>query len=364
MQIDETKIKAVALVSGGLDSLVSAKLVSNMGIDVYPVLFSSKFISDDAEWLEKRANSIAQLGRKPLVIDITKDMLEVILNPKFGYGSALNPCLDCHIAQLRIAHRYMKEIGASFLITGEVIGQRGKSQKRSDFDIIAKETGFGEYVLRPLSAKLLKKTEPEAKGWVNRDSLFSAFGKSRHIQIGLANELGLTFPSPGGGCKITDGYLSSRLKEVIDASGGKIEDIKMSDIDLVWVGRHLRVNGKNGPKIVLSRDFAESEKMFSIYKKNPSTYMLMSLVCEKGPVAMICDWKNGEEDAVNIASDLIRKFYKEKWHKEFILYKENCTLPYVAGDYTELVDVPVYDCNFYHIKRQNYRKCITQKQSL
>ncbi len=251
----KTAIKCVALMSGGLDSTLAAKLMLDQGIEISAVIFSSPFYGGKGNKGAGAAAVIAakQLGDIPIVrIQMGDDYLEMVRKPRHGYGTGMNPCIDCRIMQLQKAGNYMQEIGARFLVTGEVLGQRPMSQQKRAITIIDKESRFKGFILRPLSAGLLDQTIPEQEGWVNRERLLEIEGRSRKVQISLAAQKGITdYPSPAGGCLLTDKVFSDRMRDYFAFT----DQPTMADIPLLKVGRHFRL--ESGDKVIVARNEAE-----------------------------------------------------------------------------------------------------------
>ena len=249
------KIKAVGLLSGGLDSTLAAKIMLEQGIEVHAINFTSPFCTCTPRSASCASviTSVRQLGNIPLKrFFLGNEYLALVKNPKFGHGRGMNPCIDCRIEKIRKAAQYMKEINASFLFTGEVLGQRPMSQTRKALEIIDRETGLGNLILRPLSAGHFKPTIPEINGWVNRENLLSIEGRSRKEQIKIAKDKDITdYPCPAGGCLLTDKNFAERLKDYFNYT----EKIVHKDIQLLKIGRHFRL--KNSDKIIVARDEAE-----------------------------------------------------------------------------------------------------------
>lgn len=244
-------MKAIGLLSGGLDSLLACKLIKDQGIKVIAVNFISPFCTCNREGCS------AVLAAKQLDVDIKviskgKEYLKIIRNPKHGYGKNMNPCIDCRIFMLKKVKKLMKELNAKFIFTGEVLGQRPMSQHMKAMKLIEKEAGLENKILRPLSAKLLKETEAEKKGWVDRNKLLSIQGRSRKEQIKLAK--GLNYPCPAGGCLLTDKEFSKKLRVLFKHK----KKVNFEDIELLKIGRHFWI-GKNW--VVVGRNEKENKKL-------------------------------------------------------------------------------------------------------
>ncbi|MBF0558586.1 MAG: 7-cyano-7-deazaguanine synthase [Nitrospirae bacterium] len=247
--------KAIALYSGGLDSTLAILVAMRQGIEVTAVTFLNHFgcdISDKSSCSKDPFSAAAQFGFEVKLCHLADRFIEIVKNPKFGHGKNMNPCIDCRILMLNEAKVFMAMRGADFIITGEVLGQRPMSQRRDTFPKIDREAGLAGYVVRPLSAKLLKPTIPEQRGIIDRERLLAFNGRSRKPQIALAREFGLVdYPAPAGGCLLTDPIYSRRLMELLEFS----PDPPLKDIQLLRAGRHFRVrqNGIISEKIIVGR---------------------------------------------------------------------------------------------------------------
>ncbi len=250
-------MKAILLFSGGLDSRLVLELLKRLKINVIPVFFNLPFGNACSI---NCAFSFAQLkGFKLVVIDCTKgrnfkEFLSIIKKPKFGYGSCMNPCIDCRIFMLKKAKEIMKKEKADFIATGEVLGERPMSQRKNILFLVEKEAGLKGRLLRPLSAKLLPETIMEKKGLVDRNKLYDIKGRSRKKQIELAKKFKIKYPSPAGGCLLTDENFCRKLKDLFEHK----RFIKPEDIELLKIGRHFRI-GKD--KIVVGRNEEENKKL-------------------------------------------------------------------------------------------------------
>ncbi|MCK4436618.1 hypothetical protein KAU86_01580 [bacterium] len=251
--------KAVSLLSGGLDSTLAVKLILGQKVEVEAVNFVtifSTFTSGSSCRLEaKRASE--NLGIPLKVFNASQEYLELVKHPRYGYGKNINPCIDCRIFMLKKAGEYMRKVGASFLITGEVLGERPMSQRRDALRIIERDSKLGGLILRPLSAKLLEPTIPEKEGWVDRERLLAIKGRSRKPQMELAAQFGLTeYPSPAGGCLLTDQGFASRLKDLF-----KHSEAKVNDVQLLKLGRHFRLSPQT--KLIVGRNEGENAELLT-----------------------------------------------------------------------------------------------------
>jgi len=267
------KIKAVALFSGGLDSILAVKLIQEQGIEVKGVNFKTPFFG-----LDKTFFAAKSLDMGLEIIDITQELLEILRNPKHGLGKNMNPCIDCHTLMFKKAGEYMTKIGASFILSGEVIGERPMSQNRNSLSIIERESGYKGRILRPLSALLLAETIPEKEGLVDRNKLLDISGRSRKRQIELAVKMGIeNYPSPAGGCKLTEPAFSKRLRDLFTQ-----ESFSLEEIELLKLGRHFRLS--TNIKLVVGRNKEENEKIKKFFQDGDFLFKAKNL---KGPVSLL-----------------------------------------------------------------------------
>ena len=242
--------KCVALLSGGLDSTLAANLMLEQGIAVDGLYLALSWGCCDKE---KAQASARQLGVPLMVLSVGDAYLDVIRKPKYGYGSGMNPCVDCRIYMFRLAKRYMEEIGAGFVITGEVLGQRPMSQMRRPLDLIEHESGLEGLLLRPLSAQLLEPTLPELLGVVDRERLLRIAGRTRQEQMALARERQITeYSTPAGGCLLTDPHFARKTRDLFAHE----ERPTTKDMELLTLGRHFRVGPR--AKVILGRNELEN----------------------------------------------------------------------------------------------------------
>ncbi len=306
-----TQRKAVALISGGLDSLLAAKLMLDQGIHVEGINFYTGFcveghthaIRKKDKAKPKRNNALwsaEQLGIKLHIIDIIDEYKDVLINPKHGYGANMNPCLDCKIFMVGKAKQWMDENGFDFIITGEVMGQRPMSQRKHLLPVVVRESGADDRLLRPLCAQNLAATLPEREGWVKRELLKNFSGRNRKPQMALAAEFGFEdYATPAGGCCfLTDKSYSDKLVDLWQARNNK--DYELDDIMLLKVGRHLRPRPHY--KLIVSREDGEN-KFLQGYKKQFTTIEIKS---HKGPLSLV-DGEPSDED-LEFASRIAARF--------------------------------------------------------
>ncbi len=273
LQIINKNKKALVLFSGGLDSILAVKILQAQNIKITGITFKSYFFNSNQA--EKTAKN---LRVKLKIVDISKEHLKIVKSPKYGYGKAMNPCIDCRILMLKKAKEYMKKEKFDFVATGEVLGQRPMTQNKKTLELIEKKSGLTGYLLRPLSAKLLKPTIPEKKGLINRKELLDISGRSRKRQIVLAKKWKIKeYPSPAGGCLLTDLEFGKRLKKLLKI----YPQCQGNDIELLKTGRHFW-DGK--AKIIVGRDDKENKK---IKKLARSKDILIEMKNYPGPLTLV-----------------------------------------------------------------------------
>ncbi|MCK5534778.1 7-cyano-7-deazaguanine synthase [bacterium] len=271
-------IKAVVLFSEGLDSSLAVKLMQEQGVEVVAINFIMPFSHENKH--KKKKNITIQraeeLKIKLKLYKAEKEYLQIVKNPRYGYGKNLNPCIACRIWMLEKAKELMKELDAGFIVSGEVLGQRPMSQKRYALKIIEKESGLEGLIVRPLSAKLLDPSIPEKEGWIEREKLFDISGRSRTRQFALAKRFKITnYDNPAGGCLLTESYFSLKTKDLI-----KSNMFNMNNIHLIKKGRYFSVS--NSFKLVVGRDKQENEELMAL--AGEGDLILKSEV--KGPIAI------------------------------------------------------------------------------
>ena len=310
--------KAIALISGGLDSMLAAKTVMEQGVHVEGINFFTGFcveghthaIREKDKAKPKRNNALwvaEQLGIKLHIVDVIEEYKNVLINPKHGYGANMNPCLDCKIFMVGKAKQWIAENGFDFIITGEVIGQRPMSQRKSTMPIVAKQSGADDVLLRPLCAKNLAPTLPEREGWVDREKLHSITGRSRKPQMAMATGFGIDdYAQPAGGCCfLTDKKYSAKLVDLWKARDSK--EYELDDVMLLKVGRHIRPRPHF--KLIIAREEGEGRFMEG-YRRE---FISMKCSSHTGPLVLV-DGEPSAEDLYLAASITAR--YGQGKHAE------------------------------------------------
>ena len=299
--------KALSLISGGLDSMLATKAMLEQGIHVEGVNFFTGFcVEGHTQALRKKKNKklkrnnslwvAEQLGIKLHIVDIVDEYKDVVINPKHGYGANLNPCLDCKIFMVKKAHEWIREHDFDFIFTGEVIGQRPKSQRKETMPIISEQSGADDLLVRPLCAKNLPATKPEREGWIDREQLFDFSGRSRKPQMALANHWKIEeYAQPAGGCCfLTDPNYSDKLKDLWAHRGDKYYEL--DDIMLLKIGRHLRPSEHF--KMIVSREEGET-RFLEGYRKQ---FTYIKTTSHPGPITLLDGSDISAEDIYLAAS--------------------------------------------------------------
>lgn len=295
----QRKVKAVGLISGGLDSILAAKVVKDLGVEVHGVYFAMPWGCCDKT---KAIEAALQIGISFIVLQLDERYLEIVRTPKFGRGTALNPCVDCRIHMFARAGQYMRHIGGNFVFTGEVLGQRPMSQQRHSMKNIEKGADLEGRLLRPLSAHLLDPTIPETEGLIDRDRLLGLNGRGRREQIEMAARLNISaYNQPAGGCLLTDKNFAKRMEDTLKHGYRNFRET----IALQW-GRHFRLTPEF--KIILGRDAAENEAL--IRHAHRDDY-IMRLPNDGGPTLVLKGY-NPTPEILATAAGLIQKFSRLK----------------------------------------------------
>ncbi len=313
--MSETPRKAVALISGGLDSMLAARVIQEQGVHVEGINFYTGFcVEGHTQALRKKDRDkpkrnnalwVAEQLDMPLhIVDIVEEYKDVVINPRHGYGAHLNPCLDCKIFMVNKALEWAQENGFDFIITGEVIGQRPKSQRADTMPVIAEESGAFDRLLRPLCAKNLPPTLPEREGWVDREGLHDITGRSRKVQMELAERFGFDdYAQPAGGCcMLTNEEYSRKLTDMWRHQGDK--DYELDDVMLLKVGRHLRP--RDNFKVIIGREEGENRFLEGYRKQFTHLYP----TSHNGPLTLV----DGEasDDDLELAARLLARFSQGK----------------------------------------------------
>lgn len=289
----QDKVRAISLLSGGLDSLLAIRVLMEQGIDVTGITFTSPFFG-----AANARRGAEQLGIRLIVLDITEDHLTVVKNPPHGYGKCMNPCIDCHSLMVCKAGEIMRREGFDFIATGEVLGERPMSQNMQSLKTVERESGCEGLLLRPLSAKLLTITRPETQGKVDRSRLFDFRGRSRKPQMALAEQFGIkSYVQPAGGCLLTDPAFSVRLAELLKAK----PEATAGDMQLLKLGRHFRL--PSGAKAIVGRNKEDNAR---IEDSAGEGVIMLSPETIPGPTVLLLDGK-GRHD-VWMAAKLCASF--------------------------------------------------------
>jgi|WetSurMetagenome_2_1015567.scaffolds.fasta_scaffold62579_3 tRNA-uridine 2-sulfurtransferase len=295
--------KAISLISGGLDSALATRLILDQGIEVVGLNFTSPFSSkrERSEGLQA-IRTARELGIRLILKEKGPEYIDVIRKPKHGYGKNMNPCIDCRIFMLRKTKEVMAKEDASFVITGEVLGQRPLSQRRPAIELIEKESGLESLILRPLSAKHFIPSKPEIEGVIDRKLLLDLAGRGRTAQFNLVEKYKLSeFGDPGGGCLLTDAMYSKRLRDLLAYDKG----FSMLDIDLLNTGRHFRISPDT--KLILGRNKGENERLHSLWAL---PYALVYPIDFPGPLGIIKG--ELEKEIIAIVANIISHYGKYK----------------------------------------------------
>ncbi len=299
--------RCVILYSGGLDSLLAVAIMKRLGFETEAIFVETPFYKKDIEFLKGQLN---MFNCRLNIVRNDKEYIEMVKNPSFGYGKNMNPCIDCKIFFYKEAAKFMENVGASFVVTGEVLGQRPMSQRSySVLRSIEKRSNLSDLVLRPLSARCLKPTKMEEEGLIDKDKLFCITGRSRKEQFELAKQFGIeNFESPAGGCLLTDISLKPRIKDILNREASGIE------LELLSIGRHFKINDS---KFVVSRNKSETKFIYEHYKDK-----LPMVLCHNaaGSVGVFMD-RPTDDSTINIAAGIVLR-YSKKAEKAVYNYKD------------------------------------------
>lgn len=310
------QIKALALFSGGLDSILAARLIMEQGVEVEAIQFVTPFFNyellDDVAAHKERM--YRQYGITVDIVDISPGYLQLLHNPAHGFGKNFNPCIDCKILMCKRAKEMLPERGASFLISGEVLGQRPMSQRRDTLNVIERDSGTRSLLLRPLCAQLLNETLPEKEGWVDRNKLLSFSGRGRSAQIAMAARYGIKdFPAPAGGCTLADPILGRRIERLYSADSAlQGAEITASDIRLLLLGRQLIL--PDGSWLIMGRDEKENNALAKLAGEGDAVLLMEDW---PGPTALLRKVAkrsaagSGVQQALNLVAALVVRFARK-----------------------------------------------------
>lgn len=301
---EQQNIKALVMFSGGLDSSLVIRILQEQGIEMEAFHYTGAFHAGQFDEYDSSAKRFAdRFSVRLSTFKIGDDFVDVLKNPRYGYGSNMNPCIDCRIYTLKKAKEYMEKIGAAFIATGEVLGQRPMSQRKNMLKLIEKHSGLDRLLLRPLSAKLLEPTIPEEKGWVDREKLFDISGRSRKVQIALAEKYGIKdYPNPAGGCLLTDPQFSVRVRDLV-----KYDSLTIDEIEFLKVGRHFRLS--KDTKVVVGRDRDDNARILQLLKEDN---IILRLKDMPGPIAILKGRPTAKD--IELAGAITARYSKARTH--------------------------------------------------
>ena len=285
--------KCFALFSGGLDSMLSVLWMDKLGYEVIPIFFRTPFFEPT-----NALKAAKEIGFELFVHDITEKHLEMLKNPRYGFGKYMNPCIDCHGLMFREAANLMEKHQIDFLISGEVVGQRPMSQRKDALNSVAKLSSVKDLIVRPLSQKLLPDTLPIREGWVKKEDMLDISGRGRYRQMQLAEEFGIkTYQNPGGGCLLTDKSFSERLADLM-----KFEMLKIRFLDFLKTGRHFRISPS--AKLIIGRNEIENNILSNLV----STETVLRIPEIPGPLGVINSLHNLKENEIKLAGSILLRY--------------------------------------------------------
>lgn len=342
------KVKAVGLISGGLDSTLAAMVMKEAGLDVYGVYFDTGFcVTAHRREVRRKKDDVPEKMMCEVlrascdvdipieIINISEEFMNIVIDPKHGYGSNVNPCIDCRIFMLKKAKEYADRIGAKFVFTGEVLGQRPMSQYRSALKLIEKQAGLEGYLLRPLSAQLLEPTVPEKEGWVDREKLLRISGRSRKEQLALCEKYGLKdLPQPAGGCcYLVDKNFARRFRDLI--SHRERGSVKAEDMHLLQTGRHFRFS--YDLKAIVGRDERENE---FLEKFKEGRWLFQALDC--GSPLTLAEGELNEEQKCTIAALTVRYSSAREQDSVRVLCEKDSVQEFITVNKSDIKDFSEY----------------------
>lgn len=289
-------MKAISLFSGGLDSQLAAYLIKQQGIEVIGVNFTTPFFGSE----DRTADAAEKLGIELIHFKLGKGYKELLQNPVYGYGKNFNPCIDCHAFMLKNAGELMKNMGASFLVSGEVVGQRPMSQNKSSLNAVDKLSGYRGLIVRPLSARLLSASIPEQEKWIEREQLLDISGRARTRQMELAQQFGIEdYPTPAGGCLLTEQNFANRLKLYLQ----KNPDALLDSLQVLKYGRHFYLDDTT--LLIVGRNKADNLKLLELAG---SQDYILKVVTHPGPAGLILTAADVDNEILRHASAIVARY--------------------------------------------------------
>lgn len=300
--------KCFALFSGGLDSILAVKHMQKLGYEVLPIFFQTPFFK--AESAKKAAE---ENGIELQIVDITDEHLEMMKNPRYGFGKNMNPCIDCHGLMFKKAGQMMKKYGVDFLISGEVLGQRPMSQRNDAMNSVAKLSEVKDLLIRPLCQKLIRDTIPINEGWVNKEEMLDIQGRGRYRQIALAKEYGVDkYQNSGGGCLLTDVGFSRRLNDLFTHN-----IYNPQDIELLRLGRHFRLD--ENTRFIIGRNNNDNE----LIDKNTGSNLVFQTKDIPGPLGLLLTTEEPDTKILKVAASLLLRYNNKAGETAVINYGIN-----------------------------------------
>lgn len=302
------KHSCFALFSGGLDSILAVLRMQKLGYTVLPIFFSTPFFGSD-----KAQETANKMGFDLIVHDLTDLHLKMLENPKYGYGKNMNPCIDCHGLMFHEAGRLMKEYNVDFIISGEVMGQRPMSQRKDALNAVGKLSGIKDLLVRPLSQKLLSDTLPIREGWVIKDEMLDIQGRNRKRQMKMAEDYGIKFyPSPGGGCLLTDAGFTRKLKDLMQHNM-----MNKISIEFLKTSRHLRLN--DNVKLIIGRN----EKENNVIGELANNEIILQAKDFPGPLGIIQSNEKLTIEDIKLSGSIILRYNSKVENSAIIQYGKN-----------------------------------------
>ncbi len=329
--MSEKKNRALALFSGGLDSIIAVKYMEKIGYEVIPVYFSTPFFRPE------KAIQMAEINEiKIEIIDITDLHLEMLQHPQYGFGKFLNPCIDCHGLMFKILYSYMEKYDADFMISGEVLKQRPMSQTKNALIAVGKVSTVADYIIRPLSQKLIQDTKPIREGWVNKSDMLDIQGRTRSRQIALAAELGVKeFPNSGGGCLLTDKGYSKRLEDLFEHDMFDVQYIQF-----LAYGRNFRLN--QDTKLIVTRLKEESDIITPMIKNE----MVFKCASIPGPLGILQSTGTISEDLISLSASILLRYNSKAGDEEKVAYGKVFELEHsIVAEKMSDIDLKPYKIN-------------------